>query len=256
MTGEWEHKLKQMEQGELTRSRFMEEIVGLTQTIVDRAKGFDESGVASKPFAGVSPLDGRKMVETLRYFQTEDSSFQVRKVIGGRILEPEDVQQLLEKRFIGPLDGFRSRLGKPFSAALKMSPEGKIEFVFAQEAVSATGEKLDLSQMEPVGLCPLDGGKIYETLGAFGCEHAIQETKTCTFRIGKKILGKEITHEQVVKLLKDKKTDLLPGFWSQRTKRPFAAYLVLQEGGKVGFEFPPREPKVPKGKKAKKPVEE
>src|SRR5471030_1574083 len=28
MTGEWEYKLKQMERGELTRSRFMEEIVG------------------------------------------------------------------------------------------------------------------------------------------------------------------------------------------------------------------------------------
>ena len=44
MTGEWEYKLKQMEHGELPRSLFMQEIVGLTQTIVEKAKNFEESG--------------------------------------------------------------------------------------------------------------------------------------------------------------------------------------------------------------------
>jgi DNA topoisomerase-3 len=248
MTGEWEFKLKQMERGELTRDRFMGEIIDLTKTMVERAKGFDENDVPSKPFEGKSP-DGRKMVETLRNYQTEDGAFQLRKVVAGRVLEPHEAKDLIEKKFIGPLEGFRSRLGRPFAAALKLTEENKLEFVFAQEAVSATGEKLDLSQQEPVGICPIDQGKIYETFGAFACEHAIVKPATCTFRVGKKILGREITKEQILKLLSDKKTDLLPGFWSQRTKRPFSAHLILQPDGKIGFEFPPRAPKEPKGKK-------
>ncbi|WP_151210941.1 hypothetical protein, partial [Akkermansia muciniphila] len=40
------------------------------------------------------------------------------------------------------------------------------------------------------------------------------------------------------------------GFVSQRTKRPFDAFLVLDfKTGKVGFEFPPREEKPKKGGK-------
>ena len=62
MTGEWEYKLKQMERGELPRSRFMEEIVGLTQKIVERAKNFEESGFEAKPLGFNAPerqADGR-----------------------------------------------------------------------------------------------------------------------------------------------------------------------------------------------------
>ena len=44
MTGEWEHKLLQMEQGELSRQDFMDGIVGFTKTIVDRASKYEESG--------------------------------------------------------------------------------------------------------------------------------------------------------------------------------------------------------------------
>jgi hypothetical protein len=48
------------------------------------------------------------------------------------------------------------------------------------------------------------------------------------------------------KLLADGKTDLLKEFVSNRTRRKFSAYLVVQDG-KVGFEF---EKKAPAKKKA------
>jgi hypothetical protein len=41
LTGEWEHKLKQMERGQLRRDVFMNEIRGLTQEIVTRAKSYE-----------------------------------------------------------------------------------------------------------------------------------------------------------------------------------------------------------------------
>ncbi|HCE10978.1 MAG TPA: DNA topoisomerase III, partial [Oxalobacteraceae bacterium] len=58
--------------------------------------------------------------------------------------------------------------------------------------------------------------------------------------------------EQMAKLLNEGKTDLLPGFVSQRTRRPFKAFLVKGKDGKVSFEFEERKPKAPaKGKATK-----
>jgi DNA topoisomerase III len=45
----------------------------------------------------------------------------------------------------------------------------------------------------------------------------------------------------VQKLLQGEKTDLLSKFISTKTGKSFAAYLVMDEKGKVTFDFPPRE---------------
>jgi DNA topoisomerase-3 len=57
------------------------------------------------------------------------------------------------------------------------------------------------------------------------------------------ILQQTVAPEQIKKLLETGKTDLLTGFVSNKTHRKFSAYLALQKGGKVGFEFEEREPK-------------
>jgi DNA topoisomerase-3 len=80
--------------------------------------------------------------------------------------------------------------------------------------------------------------------------------KTCDFRSGRIILQQEILPDQMAKLLNEGKTDLLPGFVSQRTRRPFKAYLVRGKDGKISFEFEERKAKpgakgaAPKGKAA------
>lgn len=57
----------------------------------------------------------------------------------------------------------------------------------------------------------------------------------------------------MLKILAEGKSDLMKGFISQRTKRPFDAYLVFNaKTGKIGFEFPPREKKYPAKKAAAK----
>ena len=70
---------------------------------------------------------------------------------------------------------------------------------------------------------------------AYACENAVAKPKTCTFRVSKIILQREIPKEQVQKLMTTGKTDLLPKFISKKG-RPFSAHLKL-ENGKVGFEF-------------------
>jgi DNA topoisomerase-3 len=239
MTGEWEYKLKQMERGELPRSRFMEEIVGLTQKIVEKAKNFEESNFEPHQL-GFNAPNGQPMVETLRNYETIDKSIQLRKVVAGRLLEPLEAKELLEKRLIGPLQGFRSRLGRPFAAALKLNDKNETEFVFDNAPVNADGTKLDVETQEPIAKCPICGGRIFETLMSFACENTFGETPTCKMKVGKKILMQEIDRAQFEKLLATKKTDLLRGFVSMRTRRKFSAYLVMDETGKTSFEFEPR----------------
>jgi DNA topoisomerase-3 len=78
---------------------------------------------------------------------------------------------------------------------------------------------------------------------AYVCEHQVAKPKTCDFRSGRIILQQEILPEQMAKLLNDGKTDLLPGFISQRTRRPFKAFLVRGKDGKISFEFEERKAK-------------
>jgi DNA topoisomerase-3 len=82
---------------------------------------------------------------------------------------------------------------------------------------------------------------------AYVCEHTVAKPKTCDFRSSRIILQQEILPEQMAKLLNEGKTDLLPGFISQRTRRPFKAFLVRGKDGKISFEFEER-----KGKPAAK----
>jgi DNA topoisomerase-3 len=149
-------------------------------------------------------------------------------------------------------------MGRPFAAILKISRDEeiknyKLEFDFGQnDGEGEDGEGVDFTGQTPLGACPKCGGGVYEMGLAYVCEHTAAKPKTCDFRSGRIILQQEILPEQMSKLLNDGKTDLLPGFVSQRTRRPFKAFLVKGKDGKVSFEFEERKAKAPaKGKAAK-----
>ena len=142
-------------------------------------------------------------------------------------------------------------MGKPFAAVIKMSPEFKPEFDFGQGQTNADGSAkgMDLTGLEPIGKCPNPGcgGRVFENAMSYFCENAVSAAPTCKFRTGKIVLAREMEREQVIKLIQNGKTDLLHKFISKKG-RPFSAFLVVGEGGKVSFEFAPREPKAAKGK--------
>ena len=153
---------------------------------------------------------------------------------------PAVTKELLEKRIIGPLQGFRSKAGWPFATALKLNDAGETEFVFDNAPVNADGSALDLNATPPAGKCPVCGGRVFETMMSYACENTFGEAPTCKMKIGKVILQQPIDIVQVEKLLTQKKTDLLRGFVSQRTRRKFSAFLVMGPDGKTTFEFEPR----------------
>jgi DNA topoisomerase-3 len=240
LTGEWEHKLKLIEVGKLTREEFMKEITELVGKVVGMIKHGEIPDVVYATVPAPCPKCGGVVQENYRKFQCQKCDFSIWKVTSGREWSPEEVAELITKRVIGPLTGFRSRMGKPFAAVMRLTDELRPEFDFGQ---SGEGEEApDFSGQEPLGPCPKDGGRVFEHGMAYTCENAVGPTKKCDFRSGRMILQQPIEREQMKKLLASGRTDLLTGFVSKKGRR-FKAFLVKQPDGKIGFEFQPRAPK-------------
>jgi len=242
LTAEWEFKLAQMERGKLKRDAFMREIIEITEHIVGQAKGH-ESDTIPGDFGALSarcPNCGGEVHENYKKFQCQSCDFGFWKIMGGRQLEISEADTLLRERKVGPLEGFRSRLGRPFTASIKLSDANEVSFDFGDGSSDDSAEAPDFTGLEPLGPCPKCGSRVFELPQAYVCEKATGPQKTCDFRSGRVILQRPIEREQMQKLLASGKTDLLQ-FVSARTKRGFSAFLVRQPDGKIGFEFEAKE---------------
>ncbi|MGD0614476.1 MAG: DNA topoisomerase III [Verrucomicrobiota bacterium] len=242
LTGDWEFKLHQIQRRQKSRDEFMSEIAGMTQHIVDRAKKFEldtipgDFGILTVP----CPKCGGEVHERYKAFQCVKCDFSMWKALSGRMFEIPEVETLLKEKQIGPLQGFRSKLGRPFAAVLKLNPEFKLEFDFGNDRKNEDGttQEVDFTGQEPLGKCPKCGARVFEAPMNYICEKATGANRTCDFRTGKIILQRQIDRAQILKLLETGKTDLIDKFISKKG-RPFKAYLVSKDG-KVGFEFEPR----------------
>ena len=260
LTGNWEYKLAQMERGQMSRDEFMREIARMTQIIVKRAKEYYSDTIPGDyaTLATPCPHCGGVVKENYRRFACEKCSFSMSKIPGGRQFEIPEVEQLLRERTIGPLQGFRSKMGRPFAAILKIVPDTdndnfKLEFDFGQSNNDDNdGEPVDFTGQEALGACPKCGAHVYAHGLSYVCERSVAQPRACDFRSGKIILQQEIAPEQMKKLLAEGRTDLLTGFKSSRTGRVFKAFLVKGPEGKVTFEFEARKPGAPERKPAAK----
>ena len=261
MTGRWEQKLRLIEQGEMTRATFMKEIADETRSLVEKTGGFTEDAESAETLEGVE-WEGRPLLSTLRDYRSQQTvkigepgkekevpAFIIYKSMGNRKIESGEVAELIANGKIGPLEGFRSKFGKPYKAVIQLADkEGqkRAEFVFENRG-AAEGEDgavpIDYATCEVIGTCPNTGLKVYDTPKGYRTNpEEAKGAKSQPFSISKQMLSKPIEKAQAVKLLTDKKTDLLT-FVSNKTKRPFDAYLTLRKDGRIGFEFPPRAPK-------------
>ena len=250
LTGDWEYQLKQMEQGKLPRAKFMDHIEKVTRSLVKSIKG---GSIPEEAFATVPapcPKCGGVIQETYRKFQCQKCDFYVWPVLLGRAWSPEEIAELIKNKFIGPLTGFRSKQGRPFSAGIRLGTDFKLEFDFGQADGGDNGEAPDFSSQQPLGACPKCGSRVFEHGVAYVCEKAVGPSKKCDFRSGRMILQQPIEREQMQKLLATGRTDLLTNFVS-RKGRKFKAFLVKQPDGKIGFEFMAR----PNKEKSEKPAE-
>jgi len=265
LTGEWEYKLSQMEKGQLSREAFMQEIAAMTERMVKKAKEYDRDTIPGD-YATLStpcPNCGGVVKENYRRFAcvgkpgAEPCGFSFGKSPAGRTFETAEAEQLLRDKKIGPLEGFRSKAGWPFTSeiVIKYDDEAhnyKLEFDFGDDKNAEESGELVEFEDASLGACPICGSEVHEHGSNYVCSKAVptaaQPTPSCTFKSGKIILQQPVEREQMIKLLSTGKTDLLDKFVSMRTRRNFKAHLAWdKEAGKVNFEFapskfPPRKP--------------
>ncbi|WP_310383692.1 DNA topoisomerase III [Roseateles sp.] len=283
LTGEWEFQLAEMEKGRLKRDEFMGRIAEMTERIVKKAKEYDRDTIPGDyaTLTAPCPKCGGIVKENYRRYTcigtgpspagtqavprgdalalgsgpasepagaAEGCGFSIGKIPGGRSFELREVEQFLATKKIGPLEGFRSKAGWPFTAELALVYDDeinnwKLEFDFGEDAKKAEGdgEPVDFSAQTSLGACPKCQGHVYEHGANYLCEHAVGATVTCDFKSGKIILQQPIEVAQMQKLLAEGKTALLENFVSNKTRRKFKAFLAYdKKEGKVMFEFEPR----------------
>lgn len=250
LTGEWEYKLKLMEQGKLERQSFMTGIKKLTSDIVQHIKNFrhEQQNVELKDLPAPCPLcQAPTLRSTMDAYscRTPDCKFSLRRVISGREISEEEAIALATQKITPILEGFTSRFGKKFDAALTIDEKGKVIFSFDDNDRESTPEILSPEASI---------GDITFTNGDRHTVYAMEKTwriPTMTLpkekngvTISRTILSRTIPQEQFLKIVQTGKSDLIKGFISQRTKRAFNAFLTFDpKTGKIGFEFEPREPK-------------
>ncbi len=268
LTGNWEFQLAEMEKGKLSRSSFMAEIAAMTERVVAKAKEYDRDTIPGDYATLVTPCPncGGVVKENYRRFTccgaqgtSEGCGFSISKIPGSRSFELPEVEKFLADKRIGPLEGFRSKAGWPFTAELKLAfdeeaKNWKLEFDFGEEAKAAeASEVVDFSAQQSVGPCPKCQSGVFEHGTSYICEKATGPNASCDFKSGKIILQQPVAREQMEKLLSTGKTELLENFVSNKTRRKFKAYLAYdKKEGKVSFEFEPRAPKAPAKKAARK----
>ncbi|MGE5339721.1 MAG: DNA topoisomerase III [Gemmatimonadota bacterium] len=258
LTGEWEYKLAQIERGKLKRDAFMKEIAAMTKDIVARIRKGAEKGEVPGDYVTLKarcPRCGGTVKENYRRYACTKCEFSISKHPGSRFFEVPEVEQLLRDKQIGPLTGFRSKIGRPFSAVLKLvPPDFKLEFDFGNAPAGEDAEPVSFEGLTPLGACPKCRARVFEQPMAYVCENSVGPARSCDFRSGKVILQQPVEPEQMRKLLAEGKTDPLRGFVSNRTRRKFSAQLVKKPDGTIGFEFAPRAAAKPASEAASEPA--
>lgn len=250
LTAEWEKKLAMIEAGRETSEGFMADIRAMTENIVAAAKQYEGDSVPiENPMhcKNRCPACGGEIVEGYRRFSctTPGCYFSFTKHPSGRVFEPEEVEELLATHHVGPLAGFQSKRGFAFEGELVLerdadTGEWGMRFDFEERPEPDADEFM---QTPVIGKCPKCGAPVHDTADAYVCETAFKDQAKCPMRIGKTILQRDISVDEVKALLEEGKTPLLDGFVSKRTGRAFKAFLVYDEKKGTIFKFEERKPK-------------
>ncbi len=262
MTGDWEYRLKQMEAGHLDRAAFMRGITDLTDKVVALIKAFYGGEQPTLPGGEdfICPACGVKgLKHTLDYLSCPACKFRVKKIIAGRDMDLDELKILIQEGKTDILTGFTSKFGKPFEAGVELNEKHQATLYFRNEpktesdgADEAAEPDVKVATVAIPGLGEFD---VMETAKFWRVPGLVLGKEKQPMSISRTILSREVTLEQAIKILTEGKSDLLKGFISQRTKRPFDAFLVFNaKSGKIGFEFLPREKKSDDAPKKKSPA--
>jgi DNA topoisomerase-3 len=262
LTGEMEFHLNQVEHGQREARDFMNEIEAYTREIVEHAKSFEYEDLYAKDEPlGPCPNCGRPVVEAPWFYRCQekperdpDCPLRIWKDTSGRYIDRTTARTLVNEGKTGPLEGFTARNGRTYQAQLEIDREAwqvKIRPVAWEEGTVRDDPEYEVNP-DPLGPCPFEEEcQVVESPTHFICERKLKEAdlgegverpKSCGFAFPRTVCKREITRDEAVHYVLNKRTELLTDFTS-RYGRPFSATLVLRDNGRHGFEFPPRAPR-------------
>ena len=285
LTADWEQRLKEVEEGARTVDDFYRAIVDQVRDLIPRVwsgpaftpeqaqtalAGGRGLGVKRKGRGAarasppgqrpadlgeglrVCPLCGQgELTETERAYgcsrSREGCAFTLWKTVAGVQLSADQLRALLSDGRTGRIEGFRSKAGRPFAAALRLDDQGRVRFDFgaapaadlgsaAGQARSGNGVQGDGAGVGPVGLtCPKCGrGRIVQGRRGFGCD---RYRDGCDFVVWCEIDGKRLTERQIADLIRRGHTGLIRGFRDE-SGRAFDAQLGLDPQSRVVLREP------------------
>ncbi len=271
LTGELESHLIEVERGRRSADGFMAEIKDYAREIVDHARGFEFDEVyPDRDPLGPCPRCGRPVYERSWFYRcaedpslAEEAQCPLRfwKDTSGRYLDRRTAQTLVREGRTAVLDGFTARDGRTYKGVLELDRESwsvKVRSMGSSEGGAASEAPEYEVNPAPLGRCPFDEDcHVVESPSQFVCERRLKEAelgkdesrpRSCGFVLPRTVCKREITREEALVYLANRRTDLLTDFTS-RFGRPFSATLVLRDNGRHGFEFPPRAPRAGRGRK-------
>ena len=155
------------------------------------------------------------------------------KTIAGHVLTAGEIKELFTNGRTAPIQGFKSKKGSEFAAALKWgegADKGRAVFEFQHR---------DLP-------CPICGGSL-RFRGSASPQNSQQSSAQggkqdasaayvcpqCNYGIPQVFYQRKFSDDEVEKLLKEKATPVLEPF--KKNETTFRAALELREGGKIAF---------------------
>jgi DNA topoisomerase III len=140
LTGDWEHRLGLIEEGNDTRQAFMSDIVKFTADTVQELDKLKEVKI-ERANLGPCPVCGRDVIENRKGYSCwskEDPGcgFVIWKKKAGKILPVSVVKELMATgKTEKPVTGFKGRSGRSFKAKLKLEQgeEGKWRVEFDED---------------------------------------------------------------------------------------------------------------------------
>ena len=238
LTGEWEYKLKQIENGKSDKDTFIKEIRSMVSNIVEKTKSFDSKTIPGD-YANLNvpcPKCKGMVNETYKRYACINCDFSISKTPGARLLSVTEAETFIKEKKLGPLEGFRSKRGFLFAGTIVLTEDYKLNFDF-ESADDDSLEELKYEEKDVIGNCPQCSGDVVIHKTSYICVNSVGKNKSCSFRSGLTILQQTISTEQMTKLLTEGRTDLLDSFVSSRTRRKFKAFLILKDDKTIGFEF-------------------
>jgi DNA topoisomerase-3 len=146
LTARWEERLAKMERRAEDRAAFMSDIKGFATALVEEVRGKEgekvaapqkngkASGRGSGEPLGACPKCGAPVIETKKAYGCSawktGCKFAVWKTVSGKRISEAQARQLLKEGRTGKLKGFKSKAGKPYSAALVLGNDHKVKLEF------------------------------------------------------------------------------------------------------------------------------